>query len=90
MVMPQMIMQQPECCPQVPMCIPCDPCLDECSPCESGFQTVPGDYFGGGCQDCGPVTTYDPSYGLPGTELQQNVVPGDSGTGQDPRPTTQN
>jgi len=103
MVMPQMMMQQPACCPQAaPPCVPCNPCPNECcpsecSPCESGYQ---GEYFGGymngasmdgGCQNCGPTTTYDPGYLVPGSEIPQgNVVPRGSGTRTDPGPTTQN
>ncbi len=94
LVMPQMMMQppmmqQPACCPQVP----CSPCPCECSPCESG---IPGEYFGGyqgdgGCQNCGPTTTYNQGYLVPGAEMPQgNIVPGGSDTRTDPGPTTQN
>jgi len=97
MVMPQMMMQQPVCCPQsAPACVPCNPCPCECSPYESG---IPGEYFGGyqggsmgdGCQNCGPTTTYDQGYLMPGSEMpQSNILPGGSNTRTDPGPTTQN
>jgi len=92
MAAPQMMMQQPACCPQVP----CNPCPCECSPCESA---IPGGYLGGyqegsmggSCQNCGPTTTYDPGYLMPGSEIPQgNIVPGGSEPRTDPGPTTQN
>ena len=63
MIVPQMMAPPVQCCPQI-ICPPCNPCQIPCNPCDPCGQ---GGYIGGGvitegCQDCGPITTYEQGY----------------------------
>jgi hypothetical protein len=79
--------QQMMCCPQqIPCCpqpIPCCPPM-QYDPCPGGYMS--GSYMEGDISECGPMTSYDEGYLVPGSE-----TPVDSESGSaDPRPAPEN
>jgi hypothetical protein len=98
MVMPQQQMiccpqqqfpqQQLPCCPQqqLPYCppqqMPCCPQMYD--PCQGGYMS--GSYMEGAVEECGPTTSFDEGYLVPGSE-----TPVDSGANKaDPGPAKEN